>query len=40
MSAGCTLYAMHPADTITNDSIKAWKFTSLNMLSIKPDSIY
>lgn len=25
---------MQPSDTLTNDSLKAWKFTSLNMLTI------
>lgn len=34
MSFGFDAMTIPPSDTLTNDSLKAWKFTSLNMLSI------
>lgn len=34
MSATYNVFAVPEADTVTNDSIKPWKFTSLNMISL------
>lgn len=34
MSIGYAAFSIQPSDTLTNDSLKAWKFTSLNMLTI------